>query len=92
MRQGGNLHLHLGDGPRGLELVRRALTETELPARVFHPTHVNRNPRLFNEALELAARGSTIDVTAFPVADGDELDGRDAIAEYLRAGAPRPGV
>ena len=39
----GVLHLHLGDGPRGLELVRRALDETELPARVFHPTHVNRN-------------------------------------------------
>src|SRR5205085_7564452 len=38
----GVLHLHLGDGPRGLELVRRALDGSELPPRVFHPTHVNR--------------------------------------------------
>ncbi|MCH8031191.1 MAG: beta-aspartyl-peptidase, partial [Bacteroidetes bacterium] len=36
----GVLHLHLGDGSRGLEFVRRALNETELPPRTFHPTHV----------------------------------------------------
>ncbi len=47
----GLLHLHLGDGKRGLALVKRALDETELPARVFHPTHVNRQPALFEEAL-----------------------------------------
>ena len=86
----GVLHLHLGDGPRGLELVRRLLDTTEIPARVFFPTHVNRKTRLFAEALELAARGSTIDVTAFPVADGeDALSAADAIAEYLRSNAPR---
>ena len=85
----GVLHLHLGDGVRGLALVRRALDETELPARVFHPTHVNRNPRLFEEALALASRGVTVDVTAFPVADGeDALAAPDAIAKYLASGAP----
>lgn len=86
----GVLHLHLGDGPRGLSLVRRALDETELPARVFHPTHVNRKPRLFAEALELAARGATIDVTSFPVEEGeDALSASEAIARYLASGAPR---
>lgn len=86
----GVLHLHLGDGPRGLELVRRALDETELPARVFYPTHVNRKPRLFEEALELAHRGSTIDVTAFPIDDGDDaISAADAITQYLASGAPR---
>jgi beta-aspartyl-dipeptidase (metallo-type) len=85
----GVLHLHVGDGPRGLELLRRALDESELPARVFHPTHVNRNPRLFEEALAIAARGMTVDVTAFPVADGDEAyPAADAILLYLAAGAP----
>lgn len=85
----GVLHLHLGDGPRGLELVRQLLDATELPPRVFHPTHVNRQRRLFAEALELAARGCTVDVTAFPVAEGEEALGAvDAIAEYLRSGAP----
>ncbi|MDB5216078.1 MAG: beta-aspartyl-peptidase [Myxococcaceae bacterium] len=86
----GVLHLHLGDGPRGLDLVRRAIAETELPPSVFHPTHVNRNKRLFAESLELAARGVTIDVTAFPVEDGeDAFSAPDAIRKYLESSAPR---
>ncbi len=85
----GVLHLHLGDGVRGLELVRRALDASELPARVFHPTHVNRRRALFEEALELARRGCTIDLTAFPVADGeDAYTAADALARYLASGAP----
>jgi beta-aspartyl-dipeptidase (metallo-type) len=86
----GVLHLHLGDGTRGLELVRRALDETELPARVFHPTHVNRQPRLFEEAKELAKRGTTVDLTSFPVEDGDPaLSAEDAIEAWLDAELPR---
>lgn len=82
----GVLHLHLGDGPRGLELVRRALGDTEIPARVFHPTHVNRKTSLFEEALDLTRRGVTIDVTAFPVEDGeDAFSAPDAIGKFLDA-------
>jgi len=85
----GVLHLHLGDGLRGLELVRRALDDTELPARVFHPTHVNRRKALFEEALALAGRGCTIDVTAFPVEDGEDAwSAEDAWERYHAAGAP----
>lgn len=85
----GVLHLHLGDGARGLDLVRRALDGSELPARVFHPTHVNRRRALFDEALDLARRGSTIDVTAFPVEDGEDAwSAEDAIVRYLESGAP----
>ncbi len=63
----GLLHLHLGDGERGLALVREALARSELPARVFHPTHVNRNKTLFEEACSLVAeQGCTVDLTAFP--------------------------
>lgn len=86
----GVLHLHLGDGPRGLALVRRILDETELPARVFFPTHVNRKTRLFDEALDLARRGSTVDVTAFPVDEGeDAYAAEDAIERYLASDAPK---
>ncbi len=85
----GVLHLHLGDGARGLALVRRALDETELPPRVFHPTHVNRRKALFEEALELARRGCTIDVTAFPVEDGEDAwSAAEAWERYHAAGAP----
>lgn len=85
----GVLHLHLGDGPRGLSLVRRILDETELPARVFHPTHVNRKTRLFDEAMDLARHGSTVDVTAFPVDEGeDAYSAEDAVVRFLASDAP----
>jgi beta-aspartyl-dipeptidase (metallo-type) len=82
----GVVHLHVGDGERGLALVRVALDDTELPARTFQPTHVNRRRALFDEALELAERGATIDVTAFPVGpDEDAWTAADALARYLEA-------
>ena len=85
----GVLHLHLGDGPRGLELVRQALAVSELPPRVFHPTHVNRRRALFEEALALAHAGCTVDVTAFPVADGeDAYSAADAVLRHAASGAP----
>jgi len=85
----GILHLHMGDGPRGLDLVRRALDGSELPPRVFHPTHVNRNKPLFAEACQLVARGCSVDVTAFPEDDpGDGLTAADAIHQWLQAGLP----
>lgn len=85
----GILHLHLGDGPRGLEMVRRALSESELPARVFNPTHINRRRALFDEAVALARVGVTVDVTAFPVAEGeDAYSAADAVLRYAASGAP----
>lgn len=89
----GILHLHLGDGQRGLDLIRRALAQSELPARVFQPTHVNRNKRLFAEALELATSHAVpLDVTAFE-ADEDSYDAPEAIARLLAAsGVPKARI
>jgi beta-aspartyl-dipeptidase (metallo-type) len=85
----GIVHLHLGDGERGLELVRQALDKSEIPARVFNPTHVNRRRELFDEALALAGRGCTVDVTAYPVGEGDKgWSAEEAIARYLDSGLP----
>jgi beta-aspartyl-dipeptidase (metallo-type) len=83
----GHTHLHLGDGPRGLDLIRRALDETELPARIFHPTHVNRLKTLFAEAQELSKRGVTVDVTAFP-ADEESYSAAEAITRWIQADLP----
>jgi beta-aspartyl-dipeptidase (metallo-type) len=89
----GIVHLHLGDGPRGLDLVRRALDQSELPPRVFNPTHVNRRKALFDEAIELARRGCSIDITAFPVDEGEDAwSAADALVRYLDSGAPRDRV
>ena len=89
----GIVHLHLGDGARGLDLVRRALDQSELPPRVFNPTHVNRRKALFDEAIELARRGCSIDITAFPVDEGEDAwSAADALVRYLDSGAPRDRV
>lgn len=85
----GILHLHLGDGPRGLNMVQEALAKSELPARVFNPTHVNRKRALFEQAIDLARAGCTIDLTAFPVADGEDAwSAADGLVRYLDSGAP----
>ena len=85
----GILHLHLGDGKRGLDPIRRILADTELPARVFNPTHVNRRKALFDESLELARQGCTIDITAFPVDDDEDAwSASAALGRALDAGVP----
>jgi len=83
----GLLHLHLGDGPRGLDLVGRALDQTELPVRTFHPTHLNRNRRLWAEAKDLhRSHGLFADVTAFAPEGPDELGVAEAVADWLDSG------
>jgi beta-aspartyl-dipeptidase (metallo-type) len=85
----GILHLHVGDGERGLQPVRDALDRSEIPAAVFHPTHVNRRRALFDEALALAQRGCTVDITAFPVGDDEDAWGAvEALSRYLAADLP----
>ena len=85
----GVVHLHLGDGERGLELIRQALSTSEIPARVFQPTHVNRRKALFDESLDLVQHGCHVDVTAFPVEDGEDAwSATQAVIRYLDAGRP----
>lgn len=89
----GVLHMHVGDGERGLQLIRDMLAMSEIPARVFNPTHVNRRKALFDEAVALAAKDCTIDITAFPVDDGDDgWSAPDALERYWNAGAPSERV
>lgn len=88
-RKAGVLHLHLGDGSRGLDLVRRLLDETELPPRVFHPTHVNRKKVLFEEACSLSRENVVVDVTAFPVDEGEDAwSAADAWVRFHEEGCP----
>ena len=92
-RKAGVMHLHLGDGPRGLSQVRELLDQTELPPRVFHPTHVNRNKPLFEEACELSKRHVVIDVTAFPVEEGENAwSAADAWERFHQKGCPETGL
>ena len=63
----GLVNVHLGDGRRGLSLLRRILDETEIPPAQFLPTHVNRNPWLFEEGIAYAKAGGLVDFTTSTV-------------------------
>ncbi len=70
----GVLHLHLGDGPRRLEILFRLSRETEIPPTQVIPTHVNRNPELFEESIRWAAAGGYLDLTVGPDPDPESTD------------------
>ena len=57
----GVLHLHTGELPERLSIVRELL-DLGIPAAALHPTHVNRNDELFREAIELTRRGVACDL------------------------------
>ncbi|WP_083582104.1 beta-aspartyl-peptidase [Halomonas aestuarii] len=85
----GICHFHVGDGKRGLEPLRRLLSETEIPAEQVIPTHVNRHRDLLEEAADYALTfGASVDVTAFDDADEDDLRGFGAVSRLLRRGVP----
>lgn len=63
----GIVNVHMGDGPRGLSLLRRIIAETEIPATQFLPTHINRNPLLFDEGIAWAKAGGYVDFTTSTV-------------------------
>jgi beta-aspartyl-dipeptidase (metallo-type) len=84
----GILHLHLGDGQRGLELVFRIVHETEIPITQIIPTHCNRNPRLLDEAFRFAAEGGRIDFTAGIGEHAPSMSVEAAIRLAMEKGAP----
>jgi beta-aspartyl-dipeptidase (metallo-type) len=83
----GVVHCHMGSGERGFSLIHEALDTAEIPARVFHPTHINRERWLFDAAPALAVRGCTVELTAFPD-DGETMLASEAIARWRKDGHP----
>ncbi|MCX6567608.1 MAG: beta-aspartyl-peptidase [Candidatus Aminicenantes bacterium] len=86
----GVLHLHLGDGRRGLELLFRIVHETEIPVTQLVPTHISRNPGLFEEGLAWVAAGGSVDITVGPepVPPDPEVSLEDCIARFREKGLP----
>ena len=83
----GIVHFHLGDGERGLSMIRDCLQQSEIPPRVFNPTHVNRNKPLFEQACELSGLGCNVDLTAFPAdSDNQGWSAEEAVERFLDQG------
>jgi len=81
----GIVNIHVGDGTRKLEMLFRAVKETEIPVTQFLPTHINRNPELFEEGIRYAKEGGYIDFTASEDPDfWEEQDGEVRFSKGLR--------
>lgn len=60
----GIVHVHVGEGKRGLSILFDAIAQSDIPIKQFVPTHVNRLAGLFQEAVAFHKQGGNIDLTA----------------------------
>lgn len=82
---------HLGDGRGALAPLRALRDGTDIPLRQLYPTHCNRNPWLFTEAIDWGRTGGWVDLTtsSFPdLLEDGELLAADALVALLAAGVP----
>ena len=85
------LHAHIGDHPDGLGPLQEVQRRTGIPADRMVATHANRNPHLWQQALEYARTGGSIDVTAMQrpeTGHPQAIRPAKAILEALAAGLP----
>jgi beta-aspartyl-dipeptidase (metallo-type) len=85
----GVVNVHVGDGRRGLSLIRQVLDETEIPPTQFVPTHINRNQTLFAEGITYAKAGGLVDFTTSTVPaylDDGEVKCSRGLRAMLEAG------
>ncbi len=86
----GVVNVHMGDGERMLGMIERIVQETEIPAKHFLPTHINRNQRLFEAGIAYAkedgGKGRYIDLTTSSVPDDPGRSCGAALRRLLEAG------
>ncbi len=78
----GFVTLHMGDDHAALSMVRESVNTTTIPITSFRPTHVNRNPYLYEESLGFLEMGGYIDLTC-------ALPGDDPCAEFVKQALDR---
>ena len=87
------LHAHIGDQPEGLSPLLEVHRRTGIPLDRLVATHVNRNPKLWPQAMEFARSGGSIDLTGTQRAETGHPQAivpAKAIAQAVAAGVP-PG-
>ena len=82
---------HVGDGRGALAPLRALRDGTDIPLRQLYPTHCNRNPWLFAEAIDWGRAGGWVDLTtsSFPelLDDGEQL-AAEALVALLESDVP----
>ncbi len=85
----GIVNIHVGDSHDHLQVIEEVVEKTELPISQFYPTHINRNPHLFEAGINFAKKGGYIDFTTSTVQqflDDGEVKASTALKQALDAG------
>jgi len=76
----GIIGVHMGDSHEVTDLLLEAIDKGAVPIKQFVPTHMNRNPYLFEAALKYGKRGGNLDFTTSTtpefLADGEVKCGK----------------
>lgn len=89
--KGGIVNVHLGDGPGKLDMLFDIAESSEISLAQFLPTHLNRNPELFEEAIRFGLAGGHVDVTTSTTPlflEEGEVKCSRALKRLLEAGVP----
>ena len=68
----GVLHMHIGDGKKGLIPIMDMAKDSEIPYDNLLPTHINRNPLVYKQSIEYAKNGGFVDITTGIKPEGDD--------------------
>jgi len=61
-KKAGVTHFHVGDTGKRLQLLRDLIDKDDVKPEWLYPTHITRSEELMLEAIELANRGSFVDI------------------------------
>lgn len=87
----GVVNIHVGDSLSKLDLLLEIVEKTDIPITQFYPTHINRNPYLFEEGIKYAKRGGFVDFTTSTVKsfqEEGEVKCSKGLRRMLEAGVP----
>ena len=70
--------IHMGDGPAKLDPLFYAVEHADVPITKYLPTHMTRNPDLFEDGIRFMKMGGYIDITA-----GETLEENRETADML---------
>lgn len=85
----GTVCVHVGEGPSQLSLLHQVVSQTDVPASQFYPTHINRNASLLDAGIAWARLGGFIDMTTSTnqhFVDEGEIPAAQAVAYSLEQG------
>ncbi|QST00448.1 beta-aspartyl-peptidase [Pontibacillus sp. ALD_SL1] len=87
----GIVNVHVGDSKDGVSILEEIADGTDIPIKQFYPTHMNRNPHLFEAGIQYALKGGYVDFTTSTIPkfleEGEVKCGR-ALKRMLEAGVP----